>query len=403
LRLNVLIPFNAALLPKTKLSSSRTVRAIIQLADKVPVEFVKLTKGEANPGVFMLKSPPLEAALESAVFSKAAIKLAEHLRKPVDIFHIFNWNASLVPLYIELEKTASPIFKDARTFLNVSRIGHEGDFSPTLMSRIGIPETLFHPDGIEFFGKVSYLKTGMLFADGIGLIDGRSVNGAMHNKARTLYEGIFEMQMHKLRRWASDHSLRAHLDAYYELLRLPKQKPLLSTLLKRLHKDAAAANAFIDSWGPVPRDRYGVNQIGFLIQAPKKAFSFWEWNGSGIVDFGVVIDRVSAGKRDLLARGLGSAGEFWLDVEPDQEYHIELVGWTSSGAMQTLLRSQRIRTPRDRPSSNTSATLIDVNTGRRFTVEGTPLGGPALRTGASEFLGASGRFGSSNTVEWGKQ
>ncbi len=407
LRINVLIPFNAALLPKTKLTASRITRSVIQLAEKIPVEFVKLTKGEANPGIFMLKTPALEPAIDSAVFSKAAIKLAEQLKKPVDIFHLFNWKSSLLPLFVELEKAGAALFKNARTFLNITQIGHEGNFSPTLLPRIGVPDTLFHPDGIEFYGQVSYLKTGLLFADGIGLVDGRHINGAMHNKARAQYEGIFETQMFKLRRWASDHSLRAYLDAYHELLRLPKSKPLLDSLMKRLHPDADAAQHFINSWGPLPRDHYGANQIGFLIQAPQKAYTFWEWSGDEMVDFGIEVTHFGSGRTTLLGRGLSFVGEFWLDVEPDQEYQVELVGWTPSGERRGLLRSKRVRTPRMGPSANTMATLIDTSTGERTTLEGSELSmGEAWSRwggGSSGFMGASGRFGSSNVVDWGQQ
>lgn len=399
LNLNVLIPFNPALLPKTKLSAARTVRVNVRLSDDVPVQFVKLTKGNTNPGIFMLKTPTLDPALESVVMSKAAIRLAEYLKKPVDIFHVFNWRTSILPLYIELEKSDAPLFKNARTFLNISKIGYEGDFAPTLLSQIGVPEILFHPEGIEFYGKISFLKTGLLFADGIGLIDGRHVNGAMNNKARTRYEGIFEAQMHKLRRWPSDRSVRAYMDAYFELLRMPKPKPLLASLLKRLQSNQNSVQAFIDSWGPLPKERYGNNRISFLVQAPKKAFAFWECNGSGCGEFGVVMDDINGGKKHLLARGLGDIGEFWMSVEPDREYAIELVGWTPSGQMKVLMRSPKIRTPRDRPSSNTRATLIDAKTKERFNVEGEAGLWGLSRVGASDQLGFSPGYSSLSRVE----
>jgi hypothetical protein len=175
-------------------------------------------------------------------------------------------------------------------------------------------------------------------------------------------------------------------------LRLPKAKPLLPSLLKRLHTDTDAVQTFIDSWGPAPRDRYGLDLISFLIQAPKKAYAFWEWNGQGISDFGVVLERCASNDRRVLGRGLGSLGEFWLDVEPDQEYVVELVGWGDDGQQRTLLRSSKIRTPRDSVSANTDATFIDVSSQRRFTVQGGkgPLGGGLLgKLGASERLGSS--------------
>ncbi len=388
IRLNILIPHDPTLLPKTRLSSSRTTTHKVRLSQDYEIEITKLTRGAVSPGIFMVKTPPLEPAIMSAVFSKAAIALATQLRKPVDIFHLFDWESALVPLFLELDKTSAKIFRDTRTFLNVRSLKDQGNFSPAILMYLGIPVSLFHPEGIEFFGKVSFLKSGLLFSDGVGLIEGVLPRAATHKNGTGL-EGILDSMTFKLRRWASERSLRSHLDAYNELLNAPKAAPLLPRLIERLHKTRDAVQDFIESWGPVPPERYRINTINFMLQSPRKAFAFWEWASDGVGEFGLVLEDRTTGARTLLSRSLESIGDFWVTIEPDHEYVLELVSVKGTGKTSPLLRSRALRSPRVAVSSNREAVFIDVVSRRRIAASSAPLTWEHLTHAISEGGGTS--------------
>jgi len=373
IRLNVLIPHDPTLLPKTRLSSSRTTPHTIHLAQDYEIEITKLTRGSVSPGIYMVKTSPLEPALMSAVFSKAAIALATQLRKPVDIFHLFDWESALVPLFLELEKNNAKIFKDTRTFLNIRSFREQGNFAPAVLSFLGVPNNLFHPEGIEFFGKVSYLKAGLLFSDGVGLIDGVMPRSGPYKNGTGL-EGVLDSLTYKLRRWASERSLRSHVDAYTELLNSPKSAPLLPRLVKRLDETRDAVQDAIEAWGPTPPERYAVNTISFMLQSPQKAFAFWEWSGDDGKNFGLVLEDRSAGTRKSLGRAFGSAGEFWIDIVPGNEYVVELSSIGPAGRSYPLLRSRPLISPRVSMSGNTEATFVHTKSQKRFAAKKNGVG-----------------------------
>lgn len=367
LRINILIPDDSALLPKTKLSASRISKHVIRLSQNYPVEIIKLTRGAISPGIYMVRMPDMEPALKNAVLAKSAIALARQLNRPVDIFHLFGWEASLVPLFLEMEKNGGALFSETRTFLNVSSLFDQGNFAPGILNYLSIPKELFHPDGIEFYGKVSYLKTGLIFSDGVGVIeDGLSHRAPRRNENGL--EGVLDKLIFKLRRWASDRSLRSHLEAYSELLNQKKAAPLLPHLLKKLHSSEDEANRYIESWGPLPPERYHVNGISFVFQSPFKAYVFWEWTHPVCADYGLMLEDIKSGNRRLLSRKLREWGDYWVDVEPGASYIAELLGWTSSGQMRVLLRSRPLKIPRVDPSENTDAVFIDVKNRKRFSV-----------------------------------
>lgn len=365
IKINVLIPYDPALLPKTKLSSGRTVRHTVKLAQEYSIQIIKLTRGAISPGIYMFNASPHEPAISTALLSKAALALASQLKKPVDVFHLFGWESALLPLFLDMQKNGSRLFKNTHTFLTVSSLREQGNFPPDVLNDVGIPRKLFHPEGVEFFGKVSYLKAGLIFADAVGLVEGgMSLRNHVHRNG-TGFEGVLEAQSFKLRRWASERSMRAHLDAYGELMAMPPRQSALSHVMGKLHSDEDQVRHFIESWGPPPPGQYNVNSISFLSQSPTKAYAFWEWTQFDYTDYGLLLEE-SNGSKKLLSRGLQALAEFWIEVIPDHEYVVELVGWNRAGEMQPLMRSRPLRIARNRPSANKEATFIDVKSRKRF-------------------------------------
>ncbi|MEP6715648.1 MAG: glycogen/starch synthase, partial [Terriglobia bacterium] len=44
-------------------------------------------------------------------------------------------------------------------------LGYQGLFPPAAIAAVGIPARLFTPDGVEYWGQFSFLKTGLVYAD----------------------------------------------------------------------------------------------------------------------------------------------------------------------------------------------------------------------------------------------
>lgn len=107
-----------------------------------------------------------------AEFSRAAVEVAKHVW-PADILHCHDWQAALVPVLLKTVYAPDPTFRPVPTILTVHNLGYHGLFPRDVLARIGLPETLFHIEGMEFFGKVNYLKGGLLFADWITTVSRR--------------------------------------------------------------------------------------------------------------------------------------------------------------------------------------------------------------------------------------
>jgi starch synthase len=97
-------------------------------------------------------------------FSRAAIELAKHIWMP-DIFHCNDWQTAMVPALLKSSYADDPAVKDIPVVFTIHNIGYHGVFPPDSLARAGIPQTLFHPGGIEFFGNANFLKGGLIYSD----------------------------------------------------------------------------------------------------------------------------------------------------------------------------------------------------------------------------------------------
>ena len=100
--------------------------------------------------------------LRFARLALAAAQLAQGLGglgwQP-DLLHVNDWPGALAPAYLRWDNATVPCV------LTVHNIAHQGVFSAEHRHALGIPEHAFAINGVEFHGKVSFLKAGLYYAD----------------------------------------------------------------------------------------------------------------------------------------------------------------------------------------------------------------------------------------------
>jgi starch synthase len=105
-----------------------------------------------------------------AVLAQAALAVSRHVFRP-DILHGHDWQAGLVPAYLRTIYARDPTFLGMRTLFTVHNMGYHGLFPPEALDNIALADTgVFRPDGLEFFGKVCYLKAGLNFSDALNTV-----------------------------------------------------------------------------------------------------------------------------------------------------------------------------------------------------------------------------------------
>ena len=107
--------------------------------------------------------------LRFAVLAKAALEVSWRLF-PAHVIHCHDWQASLAPAYLKDPRITDPHFLGVRTLLTIHNLGYQGIFARTALREVGLPDTFYSIDGMEFFGNISFLKAGIFFADALNTV-----------------------------------------------------------------------------------------------------------------------------------------------------------------------------------------------------------------------------------------
>lgn len=99
-----------------------------------------------------------------AEFARASIELTKQMWLP-EVIHCHDWQSALVPVLLRTSYRTDPQLSGVPVIFTIHNMGYHGLFPREVLGRIGLPDTLFQIDGLEFFGHVNFLKGGLIFSD----------------------------------------------------------------------------------------------------------------------------------------------------------------------------------------------------------------------------------------------
>jgi starch synthase len=80
------------------------------------------------------------------------------------VLHAHDWQAALVPAYLHYLGAGR---RRPSTVLTLHNLAFQGQFKAEVWRHLGLPETAFAMQGLEYHGDVGFLKAGIHFADAI--------------------------------------------------------------------------------------------------------------------------------------------------------------------------------------------------------------------------------------------
>ena len=100
-----------------------------------------------------------------ALFSRAVLEFLRQSEWKPEVIHCNDWQTGLIPVYLKTSYKGDRALSDIATLYTVHNLAYQGVFAPETLSAIGIDRSLLTPDRLEFYGQVSFMKGGLVFAD----------------------------------------------------------------------------------------------------------------------------------------------------------------------------------------------------------------------------------------------
>lgn len=146
-----------------------------------------------------------------ALLGEIAARITQQLW-PADVVHAHDWHAGLTPAYLRASGSG------CASCFTIHNLAFQGLFDTSLYPQTGLPDSFFSLDGLEFYGRWSFMKAGLNFSDIITTVSptyareilqpeqGMGLDGVLRSRAHVLH-GVLNGADYSVWNPASDRCL----------------------------------------------------------------------------------------------------------------------------------------------------------------------------------------------------
>lgn len=105
-----------------------------------------------------------------AFFAKATLEMLKAINWIPDVIHVNDWHTGFLPVYLKTHYAYDPALCNVATTATIHNLAYQGEFNFDILAKSGIPEELFNMNALECYGKVNFLKAGLVFSDMVNTV-----------------------------------------------------------------------------------------------------------------------------------------------------------------------------------------------------------------------------------------
>ncbi len=170
------------------------------------VDCPELYARAGNPYVDGAGADWTDNPLRFGLLSKVAALLcgaASPLEWRPDVLHCNDWQTGLALASLSFDRQAATAgaaakAKKTATVFTVHNLAFSGSFEPALLARLGLPPESFSMHGLEYHGRLSFLKAGLYYADCITTVSPTYAREIQHAPLGFGFQGLLAARSSRL-------------------------------------------------------------------------------------------------------------------------------------------------------------------------------------------------------------
>ena len=132
------------------------------------------------------------------LFARAAMEIAKLAFRP-DLIHCHEWQAAMVPVLVRSVYSEDAALRETPILFTIHNLGYQGVFEAPILGELGLPDELLSVDGLEYYGKISFLKGALIYSDALSTVSkkyaseiqteeyGCGLEGVVRSRSEDLY------------------------------------------------------------------------------------------------------------------------------------------------------------------------------------------------------------------------
>jgi starch synthase len=167
--------------------------------ERVPVYLVQHDAYFDRPELYWADGRDYKDNCERFVFfCRAALEAIKLLDLRTELVHCHDWPTGLIPAYLKTELCGIPPYDSLASLYTIHNIAYQGNFWHWDMELTGIDWKYFNWRQMEFYGNLSFMKTGLSFADTLSTVSPRYAQEIQTSPLGCGMEGILQYRRNDL-------------------------------------------------------------------------------------------------------------------------------------------------------------------------------------------------------------
>ncbi|MEK6564891.1 MAG: glycogen synthase GlgA [Candidatus Omnitrophota bacterium] len=201
LEVRVVIPkYKPARLSQTVSRAIGSDIEVTKIGKNAQVYFIKNDAYFNREGLYGDKNGDYPDNLERfSFFCRRALEILPEINFRPDVIHCHDWQAGLIPVYLKTVYSKNKFYKHIKTVFTIHNLAYQGVFNKEKYPKLGLDWSLFKIEGLEFYGKVNFLKGGLIFSDSLSTVSlayskeiqtkefGCGLEGLLHQRKKYLF------------------------------------------------------------------------------------------------------------------------------------------------------------------------------------------------------------------------
>ncbi len=142
-------------------------------------------------------------------FCQSVLEMLPRLGWQPDIIHCNDWQTGPIPFFLKVLYAKDPFYNKISTVFTIHNLQYQGNFEEKTLDLLGVSEDYFTPDRLEFYGGISFIKTGLIYADVLSTVSrtyameiqqpesGERLDGLLRERSKDLYGIVNGINYHE--------------------------------------------------------------------------------------------------------------------------------------------------------------------------------------------------------------
>ncbi|NLI14348.1 glycogen synthase GlgA [Pelotomaculum propionicicum] len=142
-------------------------------------------------------------------FCRAVLEMLPKLDWQPDVIHCNDWQSGPIPLFLKTHYRQDQFYNRIATVFTIHNLQYQGNYPKDVLRVLGLGEEFFHPERLEFYGMISFIKAGIVYSDVINTVSrtyaseiqrpelGERMDGLLRKRSKDLYGIVNGINYHE--------------------------------------------------------------------------------------------------------------------------------------------------------------------------------------------------------------